>query len=120
VSARHVRVTVRQASARPWWVLPVPHMSGLLAMPVMILWLEIAACWYVVIGGGFLLYLCAKGVIMLAALLSQLTFERRMERKFQETQPEPEPQPEPEMPSVHDSVVEGLPASIRGDFQSGA
>lgn len=83
MTTRHVRVTVAARPARPWWVLPMPHVHGLVALFVLPLWFSIAACWYPVVLGSIVLKCCYEGVMAVTELITNqradVAIQRHME-----------------------------------------
>jgi transglutaminase-like putative cysteine protease len=115
---RHVTVTVTHRPARPWWVLPMPHVSGLTGVVVLTLWLSIAAIWYPVVLGVFVVKYAAQGVSQLAASYSLPQPQPQYQPQFW---PPPQYQPQPPMDLTapvwtHQQIVDGLPPRVREDF----
>lgn len=121
---RRVRVTVTHQTAHPWWVLPMPSVHGLFGMFVLLLWLEIAACWYTVVLGAFVVKYAIEGVTALVEIINTWSLERKKAdalKRAAEALPKPEPKPEPE-PDVtepvwtHGQIVETLAPDVAKDF----
>jgi hypothetical protein len=112
---RHVAVTVSHRPARPWWVLPMPHVSGLVGVVVLTLWLSVAACWYPVVLGALLVKYAVEGVTRIAQVVAS--------NRAMQPQPQPQSWPPPKLPTdpsaplwTHQQIVDWLPERVGKDF----